>query len=172
MVAAGGMLIAEVSYGPYGPPADHLNNIAFVILMAAILFCWAAFIVFIRKTIHAPLERRKRRLINMIKIMTFLGMWWYWGRNPETETDTIKKEHKKYKLFLHVRLNMAASIMVAILVFLMGFIYVKDFFLWFQVSSLVISPAVGLLALYFWLMYYLMKDVNYFDRSLLPDEDD
>ena len=69
-------------------------------------------------------------------------------------------------MFLHVRLGMVIYAIGAVIVFLIGLTY--NLF-WFQIVSLIGSPIVGLMAVYFWFLYYLMKDVEYFDKSLLPD---
>lgn len=145
-------------------PADQINNFIFLFLLTVIMMCWLAFILFIRRTMRAPIERRKQVLKKMIKILSiFRG---YWERDPEKEADSRKREIKRYKMFLHVRLGMVIYAIGAVVVFLIGLTY--NLF-WFQIVSLIGSPIVGLTAVYFWFLYYLMKDVEYFDKSLLPD---
>jgi len=145
-------------------PDDQINNFIFLFLLTVIMMCWLSFILFIRRTMRAPIERRKQVLKKMITILSsFRG---YWERDPEKEADPRKREIKRYKMFLHVRLGMVIYAIGAVIVFLIGLTY--NLF-WFQIVSLIGSPIVGLMAVYFWFLYYLMKDVEYFDKSLLPD---
>jgi len=153
-------------------PADHLNNIVFTFIFSAISITWLAFIIFIRKTMHAPNERREAVLLKMLRIMFFLGMYWYWKRDPEKESDPEEKEIKKYKMFLHVRFGMVLYSIIAVLIFLMGLLDIKGYIIWFQVFSLLIAPFVALNAFFFWFMYYLMKEVNYYDKRFSPDGTD
>lgn len=150
-------------------PANQLNTIAFILLFTAIVTCWVAFAFFIRITIRASLTKRKAVLSRLMQIMFLLGGWWYWRRKPEKESNPQKKEIKKYKMFLHVRLGAALYPILALFIFFIGLVDIKREFLWFQVFSLLVSPWVGLIGTYFWFMYYLMKDTDYFDKSLLPD---
>ena len=145
-------------------PDDQINSFIFLFLLTAVMLCWLAFIIFIRRTLRAPIERRRKVLKKMITILASIGV--YWERDPEKEADARKREIKRYKMFLHVRLGMVIYAIATVVVFLIGLTY--NLF-WFQIVSLIGSPIVGFFAVYFWFMYYLMKDVEYFDKSLSPD---
>lgn len=131
------------------------------------MIAWIGSIYFIWKTMRASLERRTYVLHKMVRINVFLGVYWY--SNPEKEPDSQKKELLKYKLFQNARLMAALNAILAILIFALGLLDLKGNIIWFQVFSFLVSPSVGLYALFSWFMYYLMKDCDYFDKSLLVD---
>lgn len=142
----------------------------FLFFLLLIAISWICFLLFIKKVLRFSIEHQLDVLKKMNQIQYYLGTL-YWIRNPENEQDPQKKVLKKKKLFFAVRSMTVWMAIFSLVVFILGLIYLKSYFYGFLIFSFLFSPFVGLLALYFGFMWYLMEKCNYLEKQLINNDD-